>query len=249
MKERNIKLELSYDGTYFHGFQVQPNQRTVQGELQKAIEKLTGSSVKVIGSGRTDARVHARKQVCNFITHSSIPISKWPNAINSVLPEDIVVYSAEEKPITFHSRFDVKKKTYRYTIYNDQFIDVFRRHYTWHYPYPLNMNEMIEASRFFLGEHDFTSFSSVKSDIKDRVRTIYHFDLWQEGKEIYFQITGNGFLYNMVRIIVGTLVEIGRSKIKKEEIPKILAKRDRNLAGLTAPPQGLILWDVLYSDN
>ncbi|TCS81516.1 tRNA pseudouridine(38-40) synthase TruA [Tepidibacillus fermentans] len=244
--ERNIKLELSYDGTKFHGFQVQPNQRTVQSEIEKAIKELTGFSVNLIASGRTDAGVHARKQVCNFITHSSIPIAKWPNALNSILPDDIIVFSAEEKPLQFHSRYDVKRKTYRYTIYNDRFIDVFKRHYSWHLPYSLNISEMVEASHYFLGEHDFTSFSSARTEVKNKVRTIYQFDIWKEGKEIYFQITGNGFLYNMVRIIVGTIVEIGRGRMEKEQILRLFEEKDRTLSGLTAPPQGLVLWDVIY---
>ncbi|WP_339060609.1 tRNA pseudouridine synthase A [Tepidibacillus marianensis] len=166
--------------------------------------------------------------------------------MNSVLPNDLVVISAEQMPMNFHSRFDVKQKTYRYTVYNDRIRDVFRRNYTWYYPHPLDLNAMIDASRTFLGEHDFTSFSSTKTDKQQKVRTIYNFSVRKEEREIIFEITGNGFLRNMVRIIVGTLIEVGRGRMDQSNIQVLFEERDRTLAGLTAPPQGLVLWDVQY---
>ncbi|KXG45111.1 tRNA pseudouridine(38-40) synthase TruA [Tepidibacillus infernus] len=243
---KNIKLEVSYDGTAFHGFQVQPNQRTIQGELEDALQRLTNQPVKIIGSGRTDAGVHAKKQVCNFKINHSMPLSKWPVALNALLPEDIVVNSASEVPLEFHSRFDVRQKTYRYSIYHHTYVNIFRRHYTWHYPYPLDVEKMKAVSKVFIGEHDFTAFSSAKTTVENKVRKIYAADLWKKENEIYFQITGNGFLYNMVRIVVGTLVEVGRNKMDPEEVMELFEKKNRSLAGLTAPAKGLTLWDVQY---
>lgn len=244
--KRNIKCEISYDGTDFHGFQVQPNQRTVQGELIKSIYKLTNEKVNIIASGRTDAGVHARKQVCNFTTNSSIPAVKWKNALNAALPDGIIILNSTEVELSFHSRYDVKEKTYRYHISNRENLNLFRRKYAWHCPYSLNIEEMKQASRIFLGEHDFTSFSSAKTEIENKVRYIYQSEVWEENNEIIYQITGNGFLYNMVRIIVGTLVDVGTDRIKAEDIEGILNAKDRNYACKTAPAKGLFLWDIKY---
>lgn len=244
--KRNIKCEISYDGTDFHGFQVQPNQRTVQGELINSIYKLTNEKVNIIASGRTDAGVHARKQVCNFTTSSNIPTDKWKNALNTLLPDGIIILNSTEVDLSFHSRYDVKEKTYRYHISNGENPNLFRRRYVWHYPYHLNLEEMKKASRIFLGKHDFTSFSSAKIGINDRDRTVYQSEVWVENDEIIYQVTGNGFLYNMVRIIVGTLVAVGSNRIKPEEIEGILGSKDRNNAGRTAPAKGLFLWDIKY---
>lgn len=244
--KRNIKCEISYDGTDFHGFQVQPNQRTVQGELIKSIYKLTNEEVNIIASGRTDAGVHARKQVCNFTTDSNIPADKWKNALNAVLPDGIIILNSTEVELSFHSRYDVKEKTYRYHISNRENLNLFRRKYVWHCPYSLNIEAMKQASRIFLGEHDFTSFSSAKTEIENKVRYIYQSEVWEENNEIIYQITGNGFLYNMVRIIVGTLVDVGTDRIKAEDIEGILNAKDRNYACKTAPAKGLFLWDIKY---
>lgn len=244
--KRNIKCEISYDGTDFHGFQVQPNQSTVQGELRNSIYKLTNEEVDIIASGRTDAGVHARKQVCNFYTNSSIPAAKWKDALNAVLPDGIIILNSTEVGSSFHSRYDVKEKTYRYHISNNDAQDIFRRKYVWHYPYHLNIEVMKQTSTVFLGEHDFTSFSSAKTEIENKVRNIYQSEVWEENNEIIYQITGNGFLYNMVRIIVGTLVDVGGNRKKLEDIEGILRSRDRNNAGRTAPAKGLFLWDIKY---
>lgn len=245
-KKRNIRCEISYDGSDFHGFQIQPDKRTVQGEIESALEVITKQKISIIASGRTDAGVHARKQVCNFFTESRIPEEKWKSALKVFLPEDIIVLNTREESPTFHSRFDVKTKTYRYHIYTHPTLDVFRRKYVWHYPYLLNMQMMKEAAAYLIGEHDFTAFSSAKSDVENKVRTIYNAELWQNENEILFEISGNGFLYNMVRIIVGTLVKIGQGKMGKEEIWTLFENKSRSLAGKTAPAHGLILWDVSY---
>jgi len=244
--KRNIKCEISYDGTDFHGFQVQPKQRTVQGELMNSIYKLTKEEVNIFASGRTDAGVHAKKQVCNFYTDSDIPAAKWKNALNAVLPDGIIILNSTEVPSAFHSRYDAKEKTYRYHISNNKSLDLFRRRYVWHYPYDLNVVEMKKASKIFLGEHDFTAFSSAKTKIENKVRNIYQSEIWEENNEIIYQITGNGFLYNMVRIIVGTLVDFGGNRIKVEDIEEVLNSKDRNNAGKTAPAKGLFLWDIKY---
>ena len=243
---KNIKIEISYDGTAYSGFQIQPNARTIQQELEKAIYQLTNEEIKIIGSGRTDAGVHAKRQVCNFKTTSSIPIDRWKLALNSVLPEDIVVNHAEEVSDNFHSRFGVKEKTYRYTVDNALIPDVFSRNTAWHIPYSLDIAKMQEASRFFLGEHDYSAYASTKTEVIDKQREIYHFNIWSEGQFIYFQVTGNGFLYNMVRIMVGTLVEIGSNKRDQQAIPDLLLSKSRIKAGITAPAKGLMLWNVKY---
>lgn len=245
-KKRNIKCEISYDGTDFHGFQIQPGKRTIQGEIESALEIITKQSIPIIASGRTDAGVHARKQVCNFFTESRIPEEKWEIAINSLLPNDIVILSANEMPLEFHSRYDVQTKTYRYYIYNNKTVDIFRRNFTWHYPYFLDTEKMKKASKLFIGEHDFTSFSSAKSDIKNKIRRIYESDIWVDQNEIIFQISGNGFLYNMVRILMGTLLKIGSNKMEPEAIVNLFAENNRTVAGITVPARGLTLWDVKY---
>lgn len=246
MPNKNIKCEISYDGTNFHGLQIQPNKRTVQGELTKIVSYLTNEEVSIIASGRTDAGVHARKQVCNFHTDSNIPINKWKIALNSLLPDDIVVLEIDEMPDNFHSRYDVLQKTYRYHIQNEAHINIFRNRYSWIYRHPLDLDKMKIASQLFLGEHDFTAFSSSKSTVENKVRKIYESDLWVENNEIVYQVSGNGFLYNMVRIIVGTLIEVGRNNIDIKEIEKMFLEKERTKAGITAPAKGLTLWEIKY---
>lgn len=245
MRTRNVKCEISYDGANYHGFQAQPRDKTVQGEIQKALYKISNKQIIITASGRTDAGVHARKQVINFNIDSNIPIKKLPIILNLLLPKDIIIKSAFEMPCDFHSRFNVKGKTYRYSIYNANTVDVFRRNYTWHYPYFLDVSAMSKASLLFLGEHDFSAFSSVKAK-SYRVRKIYESSVWKEGNEIVFQVSGEGFLHNMVRILTGTLVKVGNGRMLPEEIPFLFDSKDRKLAGVTAPAKGLTLWDVMY---
>ncbi len=246
---RNIKLTIAYDGTDFHGFQVQPNLRTVQGMLQETLEAVVKHPVSIIGSGRTDAGVHARGQVVNFHTSARIPLEKWPIVFNTRLPDDLVVLSAEEMPEGFHSRFDAKGKVYRYQVDLNPQPNVFTRHYSYHYPYPVRIEPMIEAARHLVGRHDFTSFCAANTPVEDKVRRLYAVDV--EAAEGLLTITchGEGFLYNMVRIIAGTLLDVGRGKFAPNEIPDIIQAKDRARAGVTAPAHGLTMWEVLYEDS
>lgn len=245
---RNIRLTVSYDGTDYHGFQSQPNtDRTIQGQLEKAIHKLTGEELHVIGSGRTDAGVHARGQVVNFHTSSSIPISRWAFALNSILPHDIIITEAMEAPADFHARKSAISKTYRYSICNNRFPDVLARRIQYHVPLPLAYEPMQQALDCLIGEHDFTSFCSVKSTQLSHVRTIYEARLERENDGLYhIYVTGNGFLYNMVRIIAGTVIEVGLGKRTVEQFRSLLTEKDRTKGGITAPPHGLVLWQVNY---
>ncbi|MCC3358914.1 tRNA pseudouridine(38-40) synthase TruA [Bacillus sp. REN16] len=243
------KCIISYDGTRFSGYQVQPNKRTVQSEFEQALQKMhKGEQMKIVASGRTDATVHALGQVIHFDSPLSIPGEGWIKALNSVLPDDIRVRSAEMAAPDFHARFDVKAKEYRYRLLISKEPDVFKRHYTYHYPYPLNLQAMKEAADLLVGTHDFTSFCASKTEVQDKVRTIYQIKIEKLDDELIFSFVGNGFLYNMVRILVGTLLEVGSSKKDVRIIDSILTGKDRSLAGKTAPGQGLCLWQVFYEE-
>ncbi|MET3699903.1 tRNA pseudouridine(38-40) synthase [Bacillus oleivorans] len=244
---QRIKLTISYDGTNFNGYQVQPDERTVQSELEKALERIhKGKLVKVTASGRTDRFVHAVGQVIHFDTDLSIPPDKWGRALNTLLPEDILVLDAEQVAADFHARFDAVRKEYRYKINLGLLPDLFKRNFEYHYHYPLDVRKMKKAAAYLLGTHDFTSFSSAKSEAEDRIRTIYSIEIIEEKDAITFQFVGNGFLYNMVRILVGTLLEVGNGKRDPDSIQKLLEAKDRRLAGKTAPGHGLYLWRVEY---
>lgn len=248
---RNIRMKIAYDGTRYNGFQTQPGGNTIQDTIEKAIETLTESRTIIIGSGRTDARVHAEGQVFNFHTESRIAIERWALALNSRLPEDIrVVEHAVEVPPDFHSRFSAKRKTYRYSICTAKFHNVFRRNYEFHHPAPkLDADAMRAALEQLAGEHDFTSFTTNHSDDKSHVRTIYEAELREEKERLELFLTGNGFLYNMVRIIAGTLIHVGQGKIAFNAMGSILESRDRLLAGPTAVAHGLTLINVDYGEN
>ncbi|MED0685454.1 tRNA pseudouridine(38-40) synthase TruA [Anoxybacillus ayderensis] len=245
---RRIKCTIAYDGTHFAGYQIQQQKRTVQGELEHALSIIhKGQFVRVYASGRTDATVHAYGQVIHFDTPLAIPDEKWPKALNALLPDDVIVKEASEVPPSFHARFSVKKKEYRYRVWIGE-KNVFLRHYVYYYPYKLHVTAMNEALRYVIGTHDFTSFCSAKTEIDDKVRTIYEAEVIQEGEELIFRLVGNGFLYNMVRIIVGTVLEVGRGERRAEEMKTILQQKSRSAAGKTAPGHGLYLWHVSY-DN
>lgn len=252
---RNLRFTISYDGTAYSGFQIQPKSDTIQYRLEQAVFMLTGETVKVISSGRTDAGVHAKAQVINFTTTSKIPVERWCLALNARLPKDIVAHTAEEVLSTFHSRKAAKRKTYCYTIRSARFPDVFHRNYEYHHPTHLNVEAMREALPCLLGEHDFTSFCTVRTDKEIKVRTLYEVRMETETDEylatgkvdrIRLIITGNGFLYNMVRIIVGTLIQIGEGKRPPSDMLRVLEAKDRSLAGPTAEAIGLTLWKVDY---
>lgn len=241
---------ISYDGTDYSGFQIQPGKRTIQGEIEKALAKMhKGQSVRIHGSGRTDSGVHAKAQTFHFESLLSLPESNWKKALNVLLPDDIHVQSVKGVPVAFHARFDAVEKEYRYFISNEKEYDVFKRHHVYQFPYRLNIESMREACNHLKGEHDFTTFSSVKTAVKgSKVRTLSIVNCSRQGSQIELVFRGNGFLYNMVRIMVGTLIDIGQGKLDPSEIPILLEKKDRSLAGKTAPPHGLYLWEVSYHD-
>lgn len=244
---RNIKLVIEYDGKDFNGWQKQPTKLNIQGEIEKAIKQITGEDVDLTASGRTDAGVHALGQVANFKTNSNIAIEKIPIALNSNLKKSIVIKSAEEVEERFHSRLNCKRKTYRYVINNSKYGTAIYRNLETHIPIKLNIQKMQEAVKYFEGEHDFKAFKASGTSSKSSVRTIYKAEVIDVGNErIYIELTGNGFLYNMVRIISGTLVEVGMGKIAPEEIKTIIESQKRENAGKTLPPQGLYLVNVEY---
>lgn len=243
---RNIKLTIEYDGKCYNGWQKQPNKLNIQGEIEKAIYNITKEEVDLIGSGRTDAGVHALGQVANFKTNSEISIEKLPLAINSQLKNSIVIKEAEEVDERFHSRYNAKHKTYRYIINNSKCGTAIYRNLEYSYPFKLDVEKMKQASKYFEGEHDFKAFKSSGTSSKNSVRTIYKAIVKQDGEKIIIELTGNGFLYNMVRIISGTLLDVGLGKIKPEEIPEIIESKDRQRAGKTLPPYGLYLVEVKY---
>lgn len=244
---RNIKLTIEYDGKCYNGWQKQPNKLNIQGEIEKAIYNITKEEVDLIGSGRTDAGVHALGQVANFKTNSQISIEKLPLAINSQLKNSIVIKRAEEVDERFHSRYNAKHKTYRYIINNSKCGTAIYRNLEYSYPFELDAQKMQQAAKYFEGEHDFKAFKSSGTSSKNSVRTIYKAIVKKEGEKIIIELTGNGFLYNMVRIISGTLLDVGLGKIKPEEIPEIIESKDRQRAGKTLPPHGLYLVEVKYN--
>lgn len=242
----NIKLELQYDGTAYHGWQIQKNAVTVQETVKNAIKKITGEDVTVTGCGRTDTGVHAEHYICNFHTKSSVPPNKFPYALNTYLPDDIVCFGAEEVSDDFHANSSAKGKRYVYRILNREFPDAVMGRYSWHYKYPLDVAKMQTASKAFIGVHDFIGFASSGFTVKTTVREIYSLDVTKDGDVITIDVYGNGFLYNMVRIIAGTLVWTGGGKINPSDMAEIIKSRDRNRAGITAPSQGLCLKEVYY---
>lgn len=243
---RNIKLTIEYDGSQFGGWQKQPNNLNIQGEIEKAIQNVTGKEVELIGSGRTDAGVHAFAQIANFKIDTDFPLERMAIAFNSQLKKSIRIKKAEEVEEEFHSRYHCHKKTYGYIIENSEQGTAIYRNMTYHVPQLLNVEAMQKAASYLIGEHDFSSFKSSGTSSKSSVRTIYNAQVLKEQERVVIQLTGNGFLYNMVRIISGTLVEIGKGEKKPEEMKTILEAKDRSLAGKTLPPQGLFLMKVEY---
>ena len=246
---KRLKAIIQYDGTGFAGYQVQPNSRTVQQELERVLTKMhKGLTVKVVASGRTDAGVHANGQVIHFDTDLQFPIDRWQRALNVQLPGDIRVLSVVEVANDFHARYGTSGKVYRYKWGLGDVESPFKRHYVVHMPgVNVNIQRMRDASQAFLGTHDFTSFCSARTEVVDRVRTIKRLDLIEEGQdELHMVIEGDGFLYNMVRIIAGNLWEVGIGRREPGEIAAMLAAQDRKKAGKTAPAHGLYLENVFY---
>ena len=244
---RNIKLTIEYDGKNFAGWQTQPGKVSIQSEIERAIKEVTGEEVDLTASGRTDAGVHAIGQVANFHTDTKIEIHKIPYALNSKLPKSIVIKSAEEVPERFHSRYLCKGKTYRYIINNNEFPSALNRYREFHISQKLDICKMREALKCFEGTHDFKGFkSSGGSEKKTTVRTLTKLELQEKDGIITVELSGDGFLYNMVRIIVGTIVDVGLGKIRVEDLPEIIESKDRTRAGKTLPPHGLYLVQVRY---
>ncbi len=243
---RNIKIIIEYDGKNFNGWQKQPDKLNIQGEIERAIFEVMGEEVELIASGRTDAGVHSLGQTANFKIENEMPIEKIPLAINSKLKKSIRVKSAEEVDERFHSRYNCKGKKYRYVINNAPIESALYRDLELHISQKLDIKKMKEAIKHFLGKHDFAAFKASGTSSKDSVREIYKAEIIEDGERIKIELTGSGFLYNMVRIISGTLLDVGLGKLEVEEISKIIESKDRNNAGITLPPQGLYLVEVYY---
>lgn len=243
---KNIKLIVEYDGTNYCGWQRQKNGNTIQQTIENAIVEVTGEEAKLIGSSRTDAGVHAKMYVCNFSTSSTIPPEKIGIVINHKLPEDIVILKSEEVDSKFHSRYCSKGKMYSYTILNRNERAAIGRNYAYQYGRNIDIEAMKKAAVYFLGKHDFSAFKSTGSSVKDNVRTITEVQVEKDGDYIKIYVSGDGFLYNMVRIMVGTLLEVGEKKINPEYIKEIIGAKDRNRAGKVVPAKGLCLEKVFF---
>ncbi len=248
---RRIKLVVAYDGSTYSGWQIQPNAVTIEAVLDAAIYELTKEKIHVTGASRTDAGVHAMGNVAVFDTESTIPGSRWAYALNRYLPEDVVVQQSWEVAPDFHPRHCNTQKTYEYRILNTELPIPQLRQYTWNVSHPLDVARMQEAAQALVGEHDFKSFCCVRTQAESTIRTIYAVDVIKDEQSqiITIRIRGNGFLYNMVRIIAGTLMQVGRGKTTKQDIEEMLRKQNREVAGQTAPPQGLTLMHIDYVDN
>ncbi|MBL7155917.1 MAG: tRNA pseudouridine(38-40) synthase TruA [Candidatus Omnitrophica bacterium] len=244
----NICVTIAYDGTRYAGWQIQKNAKTIQGEIEKALRKILGEKCHLIGAGRTDSGVHARAQVANFKTNKKIPTAKLQTALNVHLPKDTRIVSIKKVPLKFHAQFNAKSKLYRYTILNSRIDDPFTERFYFKVPYKLDLALMKKEAKTLLGKHDFKSFQakSDRSPIKSTVRTIKRLSIKKTGDFIHIDIEGNGFLHNMVRNIVGTLIEIGRGYLAESNMKKIIALKDRRKAGPTAPAKGLALEKIIY---
>lgn len=255
----NWKLTLAYDGTDFHGWQVQPDHITIQGELAAAIERLTGERVLPQGSGRTDAGVHARAQVASFNLNAPIPPENFHRALNRTLPEAIRVLSAEHAPPAFHARHSVLAKTYEYRILQARICPPWLARYVYALNWPLDLDRMQQAAALVVGEHDFTSFAATDPDLSARfadpldsdcktgnIRTIHSSSFARDEDLLIYRVRGNGFLHHMVRNLVGTFIDAGHAHLAPDDIPRILSERSRSAAGATAPARGLWLDSVEY---
>lgn len=243
----NYKLTLCYDGSRYKGWQKQKNtDNTIQGKVETVLSRILGEPVEISGCGRTDAGVHAREQVCSFRSGTEIPCTDILDALRKYLPEDIGALWLEEADERFHARLSCREKTYVYRIHNSNNSNVFERKYTYLFSPKLDIEKMRQAAEFLKGTHDFAAFSSVKNAKKSTVRTVSEIEFVRENDLITIRFTGDGFLYNMVRIMVGTLIEVGDGRRDAASIPSIFASGNRELAGFTAPASGLFLWEIKY---
>ncbi len=245
---RRIKLTVAYDGTNYCGWQVQPNGITIEEVLNREISGLTGEVIHVIGASRTDSGVHALGNIAVFDTKSRIPPERISYALNQRMPEDIVIVKSEEVPAEWHPRYqDTITKTYEYHIYNAAVPNPLKRRTAAYISFPLDIERMREGAAYLAGEHDFVSFCNVRTNTADTIRTVYEIQITRSEEEIIIRITGNGFLYNMVRIIAGTLIRVGRGFYEPEKVKEILEAGRRTEAGVTAAPQGLVLVEIKYA--
>ena len=246
---KRIKLTVAYDGTNYCGWQVQPNGITIEEVLNKKLSRLTGEDIHIIGASRTDSGVHALGNVAVFDTESRIPGEKMAKALNARLPEDIIIQGSKEVPLDYHPRFQDTRKTYEYTFYNARYDNpVTSRHH--HFVYvPLDVEKMKKAASYFLGEHCFISMCSSKAQVTSYVREIYECNVTQNGRYITMRVTGSGFLYNMVRLMAGTLLEVGRGKKEPEWVKEILASKERVTPGPKLPAKGLTLIQIEYPED
>jgi len=249
---RNLKVILSYDGSEFSGWQVQPDAVTVQGTVASAIGRITGEKVLPQGSGRTDAGVHALAQVMTFVTESSVPARNFLKALNDILPASVRVLEVTEAPLEFHARHSARAKTYRYRIYRDAICPPFLARYVWHHPYPLAEQEMAQAAALVVGEHDFSSFAAVdpergkENSPATNVRKIFSSSWERVDEELIYTVRGSGFLHHMVRNLVGTFILVGKGTLQVQDVSRILETRNRSAAGATTPASGLYLVSVEY---
>lgn len=246
---RNLLIEISYDGSRYHGWQVQKNAVTVQEVFQNAVEKIFGSRCDVKGCSRTDSGVHANAYFVSFKTDKTIENERVVTALNTYLPKDIAVLSCRDVDEEFHARYSVASKEYIYKLYNGRIRDPFLNNYAYHYRYPIDAEYLNREAKAFIGTYDFSGFCSSRSDVEDTVRTVKNFEVYRNGDTVYFKVEADGFLYNMVRIMVGTLLFVNEGKIKEGELKSVIESKDRKRAGKTAPPQGLYLNKVNYQNG
>lgn len=244
---RNIKLTIEYDGGRYLGWQRLGNSdKTIQGKIENLLTQMTGGKIEIIGSGRTDAGTHARGQIANFKTNAELDIAEMISTLNHQLPRDIVIKDIEEVPERFHARYNATGKAYSYYVWNDVIPSAFERNYSFHYPQELDFDVMNQACEKLLGKHDFIGFSALKKTKKSTIRTIEKLSIEREGNLLHFTFVGDGFLHKMVRIIMGTLLEIGSGASKLDVIDEVLENKVRQEAGETVPAQGLFLDEVYY---
>lgn len=243
---RNIKLTIEYDGTGYVGWQRQPDGPTVQEKIEVCLGGITGEKITLHGSGRTDSGVHALGQVANFNTESAIGPEELKKGLNSILPKDIVIVRSEEVPAEFHAQYSSKSKVYVYKILNRSYTSALLRNRVWHVPYTLNTEVMKEASEVLIGEHDFSAFAQADAEVKSKVRNVLSAEIGTKGEIIEFSIEAEGFLKRMVRLIVGTLVQVGKQRLSAGEFADILRSQNKNKFVIAAPPQGLYLKEVKY---
>lgn len=243
---RNLLLTISYDGSNYHGWQVQKNAVTVQEVFQNAVKKLFNQNIDIKGCSRTDSGVHANKYCVSFKVDTDIPCENIVMALNSYLPDDISVLNCADMDLEFHARYNVVKKEYVYIICNSKIRNPFLRNYAFWYRYDIDADYLNEQAQAFVGTYDYSGFCSANSGAEDTVRTVYSFEVSRKEDMVYFKVSADGFLYNMVRIMVGTLLFVNEGKIQKDELKNVILSKNRKSAGKTAPPQGLYLNDVIY---